>query len=218
MAHTFGPMANLAARAGVVALLLLAAAGVVLAIAANRSTYVRQTDTYVTQPVPFSHDHHVAGLGIDCRYCHTSVEHTDFAGMPSTQTCMNCHQQIWPNADLLQPVRESWDTGQRIQWNRVTNVPDFVYFNHAIHVRKGVGCETCHGRVDRMPLIYQANPMYMQWCLRCHREPERFIRPREEVYTFGYQPEQDQLALGQQLVDEYGIQTKGLTDCSVCHR
>jgi len=166
--------------------------------------------------VPFSHKHHVGDDGIDCRYCHTSVEESSFAGIPPTKTCMNCHTQIWPDSPILEPVRESFRTGKSIQWTRVHNLPGFVYFNHSIHVHKGIGCVTCHGRVDRMPLMWRENTLYMDWCLECHRAPERFVRPREYVFSMEYQAPADQLALGQKLVKEYRIQK--LTSCSTCHR
>src|SRR5512146_394728 len=137
----------------------------------QRSPYTTYRGVAHTQPVPFSHQHHVGGLGIDCRYCHTSVETSSFAGLPPTQTCMNCHSQIWTQAPVLQPVRDSWSSGQPVIWTRVYNLPGFVYFNHSIHVQKGIGCETCHGRVDEMPLTYQAVSLHMEWCLDCHRDP-----------------------------------------------
>ena len=171
------------------------------------------------QPVPFSHQHHVGGLGIDCRYCHTSVETSSFAGIPATSICMNCHRQIWNTAPALEPVRESYRTGQSIMWTRVHNLPDFVYFNHSIHVNKGVGCETCHGRVDQMPLMWQAATLQMSWCLDCHRQPERYVRPRDQVYTMGYKPAENQETLGKRLVAEYKIQDqRTLTSCYTCHR
>src|SRR5690242_3178087 len=134
------------------------------------------------QPVPFSHEHHAGGLGIDCRYCHTTVEVSPFAGIPPTATCMNCHKQVWAESDMLEPVRASLRDNRPIQWNRVNDLPDFVYFDHSIHVNKGVGCETCHGRVDRMPLTWAAENLHMQWCLACHRHPEKFLRPKEQVF------------------------------------
>ncbi len=154
-----------------------------------RSTYVTRQRLVVRQPVPFSHDHHVAGLGIDCRYCHTSVEKSAFAGIPPTETCMNCHKQIWTNADLLEPVRASYRDNVPLQWSRVHDLPDFVYFNHSVHVAKGIGCVTCHGEVDRMPLMYQDAPLTMEWCLDCHRDPEKYVRPREEVFNLNWDPE-----------------------------
>lgn len=171
------------------------------------------------QPVPFSHQHHVGGLGIDCRYCHTSVEQSAFAGIPATSVCMNCHRQIWNTAPALEPVRESFRTGRSLMWTRVNNLPGFVYFNHSIHVNKGVGCETCHGRVDTMPLTWQANTLQMSWCLDCHRHPERYVRPRDRVFTMGYKPAENQETLGRRLVAEYKIQDqRALTSCYTCHR
>src|SRR3954462_9919179 len=142
------------------------------------SPFVTSERIPLDQPVPFSHEHHVGGLGIDCRYCHTSVEKSSFAGIPPTKTCMTCHSQVWTDAPILQPVRESWNVNRPIRWNRVHNLPDFVYFNHSIHVAKGVGCSTCHGPVDKMPLMFQANSLQMEWCLNCHRAPEKFLRPK----------------------------------------
>src|SRR4051795_12264875 len=142
-----------------------------------RSDYIPGVRVFRDQPVQFSHQHHVAGLGIDCRYCHTSVETSSFAGIPPTKTCMNCHSQIWTNAQLLEPVRASYRSGQSLQWTRVNQLPDFVFFNHSIHVTKGVGCNTCHGPVDQMPLMYQAESLQMEWCLGCHRAPQNNLRP-----------------------------------------
>ncbi len=144
------------------------------------------------------------------------MENSSFAGIPSTKICMNCHTQIWPESAALAPVRESFRTGQSIQWTRVYNLPGFVYFDHSIHVHKGVGCVTCHGRVDQMPLTWKASTLYMEWCLECHRNPERFVRPREEVFNMDYQPPGDQLALGIRLVKKYDIHAP--TSCSTCHR
>jgi hypothetical protein len=171
------------------------------------------------QPVPFSHKHHVAGIGIDCRYCHTTVETSSFANIPPTQTCMNCHSQIWRTSSMLEPVRESFRTGQSLTWTRVHDLPDYVYFNHSIHVAKGVGCESCHGRVDEMPLTWQHASLQMEWCLNCHRHPEQYVRPREFITTMGYQPAGDQEEIGRRLVQEYHIQdARALTSCSTCHR
>ena len=216
MSQIFHRSTNTISRVSVfggVAALVILLAGVA---AINRSYYVTEVNVARTQPVQFSHKHHVKDDGIDCRYCHTSVEESPFAGMPPTSTCMNCHTQIWANSPLLEPVRESYRTGQSIQWTRVHNLPGFVYFNHSIHVNKGVGCVTCHGRVDDMPLMWRENSLYMEWCLECHRAPERFVRPREYVFSMEWQPQEDQIALGRKLVQEYKIQK--LTSCSVCHR
>jgi NAD-dependent SIR2 family protein deacetylase len=181
-----------------------------------RSSYVTGQGVVLKQPVPFSHDHHVAGLGIDCRYCHTSVETSSFAGMPATATCMNCHRQIWTNADLLEPVRASFRNAQPIAWSRVHDLPDFVYFNHSVHVAKGIGCVECHGRVDQMPLMRQKASLQMEWCLACHRDPGRYVRPRDEVFNMQWQPPADGGALRAKLVKAYDVQS--LTSCSTCHR
>ena len=178
------------------------------------SPLVRTRQNALEQPVPFSHQHHVAGLGIDCRYCHTSVEESSFAGMPATQICMNCHSQIWTNAEMLEPVRASFRDDVPLEWNRVHRLADFVKFNHSIHVNKGIGCVTCHGRVDQMPLMYQENTLTMSWCLECHRNPEKFIRPKDKVYEIAWEPE-NQTEMGPALVEEYGI--RKLQHCSTCH-
>jgi hypothetical protein len=179
-----------------------------------RSPYVTNQGVTREQPVPFSHQHHVAGLGIDCRYCHTSVETSNFAGIPPTATCMNCHKQIWTSADMLEPVRASYATGQPLIWNRVHRLPDFVHFNHSIHVAKGIGCATCHGRIDKMALTYQASPLTMEWCLDCHRHPDRYVRPRDQVFNMAYAAV-NQSDVGPKLVHAYNIQS--LTNCSTCH-
>lgn len=185
-----------------------------------RSPYVTEANVVRQQPVQFSHKHHVAGLGIECRYCHTTVETSAFAGMPPTKTCMTCHSQIWVDAPILEPVRASYRTDQSLEWTRVNDLPDFAYFNHSIHVKKGIGCETCHGPVDDMPLAWRANSLNMEWCLDCHRDPAKYVRPREKVFEIGYQPAEDQRVLGERLVKEYGIDTQRavLMNCSTCHR
>jgi cytochrome c7-like protein len=182
----------------------------------SRSSWATQAGVAREQPVPFSHAHHVGDVGLDCRYCHTSVETSGFANIPPTKTCMNCHSQIWNTSPTLEPVRESFRTDRSIAWTRVHDLPDFAYFDHSIHVNKGVGCETCHGRVDKMPLTWQKASLQMEWCLNCHRHPEQYVRPREAVFEMGYEPPVDQETLGRQLVKEYKIQS--LTSCSTCHR
>lgn len=173
----------------------------------------------IEQPVPFSHKHHVKDDGIDCRYCHTTVEKSPSAGMPSTDICMTCHSQIFKDAPMLEPIRESFRKNIPIHWNRVNHLPDFVYFNHSIHVNKGIGCATCHGTVDEMPLMWRAAPLTMQWCLNCHRHPEKYIRPREHVFNMHWRPkEEDQAALGRKLIELYRVQKGRITDCSTCHR
>jgi len=191
-------------------------AGSYAAYMVGKSAYFTEVNVAREQPVPFSHRHHAGELGIDCRYCHTAVEESAFAGLPPTATCMTCHSQIWANSPMLEPVRASYRTDQSLEWTRVNALPDFVYFNHSIHVSKGIGCVTCHGPVDHMPLTWRANTLQMEWCLDCHRQPERYVRPREQVFNADYAPPADQIALGQRLVKEYKIQR--LTDCSTCHR
>lgn len=181
-----------------------------------RSPYEMRQDVPREQPLPFSHEHHVGGLGLDCRYCHTTVESSSFADLPPTAICMNCHSQMWAVAPALAPVRESYRTGRSIQWTRVYELPQYVYFDHSIHIHKGVGCNTCHGRVDEMPLTWQAPNLTMSWCLDCHRNPENYVRPASEVFNITYSPPADQQTLGKRLVAQYHIQR--LTSCSVCHR
>ncbi len=216
MAQFFSSNANTVARftiLGVVcALGALACYGYWIA----ESPWETRQDVPREQPVPFSHEHHVGGLGIDCRYCHTTVETSSFANIPPAKICMNCHSQMWAVAPALEPVRESYRTGLSIQWTRVTDLPDFVYFDHSTHIHHGIGCSTCHGRVDRMPLTWQAVSLRMQWCLDCHRDPAGYVRPRDQVFNMSYTAPPDQLALGQRLVKEYNI--RSLTSCSTCHR
>ncbi len=169
----------------------------------------------IQQPIPFSHQIHV-GLGLDCRYCHAFVETSAFAGMPSTKACMTCHSQIMADSPVLARVRASFSTGTPIKWVRVYSLPNFAYFDHSIHVSKGIGCETCHGRVDQMPVVSRQAPLTMAWCVSCHREPEQYVRPRELVVKMGYQMPRDQLTVGQQLVAKYRV--RSLTDCITCHR
>lgn len=172
----------------------------------------------VAQPVGFKHNLHVAQLGLDCRYCHTSVEVAASANVPPTETCMTCHSQVRVGDPLLAAVAGSWDSGLPLQWNRVHNLPDHVYFDHSAHVNNGVGCSTCHGRIDQMTEIWKNEPMTMGWCLECHRAPERFVRPRSEVFNMAYVPPADQLTLGLELVASYHINTDNLPQCSTCHR
>ncbi len=186
----------------------------------NRSPYVTQAYMAKDQPVQFSHKHHVGDDGIDCRYCHTTVETGASAGIPPTKTCMNCHSQLFADSQYLEPVRESWRTGTPLQWTRVHDLPDFVYFNHSIHVNKGIGCSTCHGRIDQMPQTWQVSSLQMEWCLQCHRNPENFIRPRDKVFEMEWPPEGfNQATEGPKLASQYKLQSKEvMTSCSTCHR
>jgi len=169
-----------------------------------------------TQPVPYSHALHVGQLGMDCRYCHTGVEQTARATIPPTQTCMNCHSKVRANSEKLIPVRESYATGMPVPWIRVHDLPDYVYFDHSAHVRRGVGCVSCHGRIDTMEVVFQAKPLSMGWCLECHRSPEKHLRPAEFVTKLDWVPEEDQLALGSRLRETNNINPP--TDCNTCHR
>ena len=216
MSQIFHRSANTFSKVSIVGLLLLVGGLVGLAMVIGRSSYVTRAQEYVEQPVQFSHLHHVGDDGIDCRYCHTSVETSAFAGIPPTKTCMNCHSQIWSTAPILEPIRSSFREDRPLRWVRVHDLPDFVYFNHSVHVKKGMGCETCHGRIDQMPLTLQQNSLQMEWCIECHRAPEQNVRPRSEVFTMGYRPPVPQSELGPKLVKEYGIQAS--TTCSTCHR
>lgn len=182
----------------------------------NRSAWVTHQDEAREQPVQFSHKHHVGELGIDCRYCHTQVERAAYAGIPPTKTCMNCHAQIWTQSPILAPVRDSLKDDVPLEWRKVHDLPDYVYFDHSVHVAKGVGCESCHGRVDRMNQVWQASSLHMEWCLDCHRHPERHVRPRDAVFEMGWTPDADREALGLELMKANDIHTR--TDCSTCHR
>jgi hypothetical protein len=238
----FRPSANTLSRLTVYGSVVLMLGPVAVAYMVLRSPYQTKVGVIPPQPVPFSHEHHVRGLGIDCRYCHTTVETSSFAGLPPTHTCMTCHSQIWTTSPMLQPVRESLAEDKPLVWNRVHNLPDFVYFNHKIHVQKGVGCASCHGRIDRMPMTWKAEPMTMEWCLNCHRNPELHLRERGDILKEYYtteplQPgpgreapgrtditaqhadaERRQIELGLELVKRNHIPVDRLTNCSVCHR
>lgn len=200
------------------AVFILAFLGWCLAVVA-RSSYVTNVGITRAQPIPFSHEHHVNGLGIDCRYCHTSVEVSAYPGMPQTKICMNCHQQIWTGSPLLEPVRESYRTGKPIEWSRVHRLGDFVYFDHSVHVNKGVSCASCHGPVQTMPLMWQHGTLLMEWCLDCHRAPENYVRPKQFVFDMAWTPEamgKTQAELGPKLVEDYHVGK--LINCSTCHR
>ena len=216
MSQTFHRSANTLSKVSLFGVLTLVGGLILLAMVLGRSSYVTRQHEYVEQPIQFSHLHHVLDDGIDCRYCHTSVETSAFAGIPPTKTCMNCHSVLFNTEPILEPVRASFRDNKPLTWIRVHDLPDFVYFNHSIHVKKGVGCETCHGRVDQMPLMQQERSLQMEWCINCHRAPEQFIRPRSEITTMNYHPAEPQSTLGPKLVKEYGVQTR--TTCSTCHR
>ena len=216
MAQIFHHSTNTIARVSIYgAVILIAVLGFAVNVV-NQTSYVTEVHNARPQPVPFSHKHHVAELGLDCRYCHSSVELSSSAGMPPTQTCMACHSQIWTGAAILEPVRASYRDSTPISWTRVNALPDFVYFNHSIHIAKGVGCTTCHGPIGEMNITWRAQTLYMRWCLECHNAPEKYLRPRSEVFNAFYKPPSDQEALGKRLMVEYKV--KSLTNCTTCHR
>jgi hypothetical protein len=248
MAQIFRPNANTLSRASLFCLIAFPAALVMAGSAITRSSYNTKVEVPFEQPVPFSHQHHAAELGIDCRYCHTTVEKSSFAGMPATETCMTCHSQIWTNSPLLEPVRQSYQTNTPIEWTRLNHLPDFVYFNHSIHINRGINCNVCHGPVQKMQLAYKGKAFFMYWCLDCHRKPEKALyqdptrkdlTPREQVFNFytkyqegtatsprevallagkDYKPSVQELQEGKALVDKLHIKTKQLADCWICHR
>ena len=219
MSQIFPRSANAIARMSLVGVLSLVALVAWVVFILMRSSWVTKQNEIVEQPIQFSHAHHVGGEGIDCRYCHTSVEKSSFAGIPPTKTCMNCHTLLFNTAAYLEPVRASLRDDKPLTWIRVNDLPDFVYFNHQIHVKQGVGCATCHGPVDKMPLMYQFASLQMEFCLNCHRAPEQFLRPRSEVYNMAYVAPANQLELGLRLKAEYHVASKEhMASCSVCHR
>ena len=218
MPQLFKPVSDTIVRTVLVAALVIPILFVGFAYAVTASPFVTGQKIVITQPVPFSHEHHSRQLGIDCRYCHTSVEKAANAGFPPTETCMTCHSQLWTNAAMLAPVRESFADDKPIAWQKVHRLPDYVYFDHSIHVTKGVGCTECHGPVGTMPLMYQNAPLTMQWCIECHRNPAPHLRSKADIFSLDWEPPADQTERGHALLVEYGIKPDHLTDCSVCHR
>ena len=219
MAQIFHRSTNFISRFSVFSFIFLIGWATLAVLDAARSPYMTRQNITREQPVQFSHKHHVGDDGIDCRYCHTSVETSSMAGIPPTKTCMNCHSVLFSNAGYLEPVRESYRTGRSIEWVKIHRLADFVYFNHSIHVNKGIGCSTCHGRVDEMPLIFQANTLLMQWCLDCHRNPEPYLRPMDQVFVMDWRPGPNQEELGKKFAKERNLRTTAeLTSCSTCHR
>lgn len=216
MSQIFHPSTNTIAKVSILGGLFILSALVWAMARFNTSPFITQVGVARDQPIPFSHKHHVQGLGMDCRYCHTSVEQSNFAGIPSTSVCMNCHTVIWKNAAVLKPLRESFRTGQPIEWTRVHDLPDYVYFNHSIHIQKGVGCVTCHGQVNEMPLTWRVHNPHMEWCLSCHRQPQKSLRPLEEVFNMNWIPPKNLEALQKTWAKERGV--RSLTNCTTCHR
>ncbi len=216
MGQIFHRSTNTISRVSIAGAIVLAAALGWFLLTYPYSSYATQVGVVKEQPVPFSHKHHVGDLGMDCRYCHTSVETSSFAGIPSTEICMNCHTEIWKDSPVLAPVRDSYQTGKAIAWTRVDSLPGYAYFDHSIHVTKGVACVTCHGQVDEMPLTWQDQSLLMSWCVNCHRNPAQNIRPRDQVTNLHWQPPDNLQLMRQQLIVEYNVQSK--TSCSTCHR
>jgi cytochrome c7-like protein len=219
MAQIFHRSTNFIARFSVLSVVFLIGLALIVVFTAARSPYYTNQDIVRSQPIQFSHKHHVGDDGIDCRYCHTGVENSAVAGIPPTKTCMNCHSVLFNNSAYLEMVRESYRTDKSLEWVRVHRLPDYVYFNHSIHINKGVGCSTCHGPVNQMPLIFQANSLLMQWCLDCHRNPEQVLRPKDQIFNMDWKAPQNQTELGAKLRTAYSIRTTAeLTSCSTCHR
>jgi hypothetical protein len=216
MSQIFHRSTNSLSKVSIFGAVFVAAGALWLMGAVNRSPYITGVDVVLEQPVQFSHRHHVAGLGIDCRYCHTTVEESAVASLPATKTCMSCHSQVWNDAEMLSVVRESYRTDRSIPWVKVHDLPDFAYFDHSIHVKQGIGCQTCHGQVDEMPLTHRQQTLNMEWCLSCHREPQAFLRPREEVFNLHWEPPVPQEELGAELAARYRVQPP--TNCWTCHR
>jgi hypothetical protein len=219
MAQIFHPFTNSWSKVSLICLVAFLAVIGAVGYRLSRSSYVTQVGVARPQPVPFSHEHHVKRLGIDCRYCHTSVETSAFAGMPPTKTCMNCHSHVWADSPMLEPVRESFRTGKPLEWTRVHDLPDFVYFHHGIHVQKGIACASCHGEVEAMPLLWKEASLQMEWCLECHRRPDRHVRPRDKVFESDWTPPaapEERRALVQALMKQHNVESP--TSCSVCHR
>lgn len=216
----FRPRANTVFKVSAFGVLYVVALLVWSLAILDRSNYTRRVNEPIAQPIPYSHELHAGSLGMDCRYCHTAVENSAFANVPPLETCMACHNQVKANSLLVQPLKEASQTGKPFEWTRVHDLPDFVYFNHSIHVNKGVGCSTCHGRIDKMPTVWRVKDLTMGWCLDCHRAPENYLRPREEVFNMEWQPPAEQVALGRQLMQKYNVPSGRLvlTHCNICHR
>jgi len=212
MTQLFHPATNTFSRFSIFGAVFVIGIAIWVVFTFYRSSYSTEVGVAREQPVQFSHAHHVGAIGIDCRYCHTSVEDSSFAGIPATQICMGCHSQIWRDSPMLEPVRESFRTKKPLQWTRVHDVPDFVYFDHSIHIHRGVACVTCHGQVNEMPLMWKDQTLHMAWCLECHRHPEKYVRDKSQVFELSPEPPDPEL------VRKYHIATDQLTNCSICHR
>lgn len=218
MAQIFSPVADTWLRLFLIGGLSLAGGSIVAAVGFAHSAYMTDTDIRPHQPVPFSHRHHAGELGIDCRYCHSNVEVGPQAGLPPTETCITCHSQIWTNASMLEPVQKSLANNTPIPWTRVAKLPDYVFFRHDIHIAKGVGCENCHGRIDRMALTYRAKAFTMKFCIDCHRDPAPHLGPPDHITDMAWTPPADARRAGDAIAAHEGIRFGELTHCYVCHR
>jgi hypothetical protein len=219
MAQIFNKGANNIAKASIAGAIILAGVAGLITTQIARSSWITGQYLERPQPVQFSHKHHVGDDGIDCRYCHTAVETSSSAGMPPTQTCMNCHSQIWADSPYLEPVRASYKNNTPIVWEKVHDLPDYVYFNHSIHVAKGVGCSSCHNDIANMPSVYQANTLQMEWCLSCHKNPTPNLRPKSEIFNTSYDVGSQTAEEQESLAKNYKIRSRAMmTSCSTCHR
>jgi hypothetical protein len=216
MAQLFSKNANILSKVVLILIVSIVFGGLFGLALINRSSVMTYVGVVKEQPVPFSHKRHVGGAGIDCRYCHTTVETEAFAGIPPTETCMNCHSVLFLDSGVLEPVRTSYLTGNSLEWTRINDMPDHVYFDHSIHIKKGIGCVSCHGKVDEMEQMAKTETLFMEFCLECHKNPAKYVRPREHVFDMKWRPAEDQETLGNRLVKEYKIESK--LDCYTCHR
>ena len=219
MPQLFPPRSNIISRISILGVLILLAVVTGGLVWYTHSSALTKVGVAIPQPVPYPHNLHVAVLGLNCRYCHAGVDQSSFADLPPAETCMSCHSQVATNSPDLQLIRDSYTNGTPVQWNRVNNLPDYVYFNHQIHIDKGVGCETCHGRMDQVTTAVRAKYFYMDTCTECHNNPAKYIRPQANIYDMGYKPSEPQSVLGPKLVKQYNIMSPTqLTNCSICHR
>ena len=219
MSQLFQPRADAIFRFALWSAALGVLAALITIESLSHSDWLTGRSLVEEQPTEFSHQHHAGELGIDCRYCHSTVETAATAGMPPTYTCMTCHSQIWTGARMLEVVRESLATGTPIEWQRVGRLPEYVYFDHSVHVDNGIGCSSCHGDMDHMQMTYQPHAFSMDFCVSCHRNPQNFLRPKDEVLDMRWAPAEDQRKLGRELMTKYHIESGALlTSCSTCHR
>lgn len=219
MSQLFQPRADAIFRFALWCTALGALAGLITIESLSHSDWLTGRGLVEAQPTEFSHQHHAGELGIGCRYCHTTVEREATAGMPPTYTCMTCHSQIWTGARMLKAVRESLATNTPIEWQRVGRLPEYVYFDHSVHVNNGIGCSSCHGDMDHMQMTYQPHAFSMDFCVSCHRNPQDFLRPKDKIFDMQWAPANDQEKLGRALMTKYHIESPSLlTGCSTCHR